>query len=227
VNIKGGGTIGYTPGPVVDWNPAAPVFWDDFLTGGTTTGIVGQLGWYVSTTGTASQPTAPANHPGIHRITTGTGSAVAAMLHQANAGQLVSEFGYLKVIISFGTGANVPIKRAGLFFSASNPPQHGVYFECLAADTNWFSVTRENASQTRKDTGIAYNASAYPVFEIAHPSSTLWQFSVNGAVVASHTTGENLPLESRAMFIGYTVVDQGTAVTVDFDYCMFQLKVAR
>jgi hypothetical protein len=209
-----------------EWRPSSPILWDEFLTGSTSSNTVGQLGWYISCTGANSQISV-ANHPGVHRCTTGVGSAAAGILQNGNIGNIAAELAYYKSIVRIGTGANVPTKRVGYFSALSSPPTHGVYFECLHTDTNWFSVTRENGTESRKDTGIAYNATAWPVFEISHPSSTLWRFSINGALVASHTTGENIPLETREFFFGYVVTDRGTAVTVDIDYLLVQLAVPR
>ena len=46
---------------------ATPVVWDEFLSGSTTTGAIGQLGWYASGNWTGSLLTGEAGHPGIHR----------------------------------------------------------------------------------------------------------------------------------------------------------------
>jgi hypothetical protein len=196
------GYMAYTRPTLMPWDASAPILWDEFATGFTNQGTMGQLNWFSSCSGSGGFIWGVANHPGILRCTTGATSADAYLIQQAAGGPLVAEEFYYKAIMRISSAVNEAKKRVGWFYSAGDPPAHGAYFECLNTDTNWFSVTRETAVQTRKDTGVAFNGAAWPVFEIWHPSPTIWDFYLNGIKVTSHTTGENLPNETRSFVAG-------------------------
>jgi hypothetical protein len=130
--------------------------------------------------------------------------------------------------MAFGTGASVPDKRVGMLSTAVSaaPSDDGVYFECLAADTNWFAVTRDGAaSQTRTDTTVAFAASTFQTFSITHTAASTWQFCIGTTCVTSTGTP---PAEGTAIYPFAQLVTTGTANIDQFvDYFYMWLKPAR
>src|ERR1035437_5502075 len=153
-------------------DPATTVFVsDDFLCGSTTTAMVGCLNWYVNSAGFFGPPdtqwglTINANRPGVIQIDTST-SINSVKLLGLSVGSIMTPASTFKErwIIDSITGTNPTTSidlRLGLQTyptSTLDPPVSGVYLEHLAADTNWFCVTRAASTQTRTDTTVAYSA---------------------------------------------------------------------
>lgn len=114
------------------------------------------------------------------------------------------------------------IQRYGLFADAGgNPSTDGVYLERLAADTNWFTVTRTGSVQTRKDTGQAYTT-AWRKLHIKKNGTSL-EFYLDGTLVTTHTNAENIPLGTVGLTPGAQITPTTTTArsfTLDF----FRLK---
>lgn len=180
---------------------------DDFLRSGG--GLYGELNWgvgaqYLNVTGSGIG--APvAEHPGVIAFT-GTYDTQAGVMyliltylpypfHQ-------SEDFDLSFIIkpAYDNSTNVKY-RFGLYEAAQNPyidpPNSGVYFEKLTGDTNWYSVTRYAAAETRNSTGVAASNGTWVNFRIRRIDSGTIAFSVNGGTEIQHTT--NMPTGSLGL----------------------------
>lgn len=145
---------------------------EEFVSGSTPTAGVGALGWTFAG-GSVSHLAGEANHPGILRIVSGAANPSNASLTPRSSpttGVLVLDPFHLLWIarhqLNGGTAAQTLIRiGAGNDISATTPVD-GVYFEKLAADTNWFAVTRAASTETRVDTTVAASANTWYRFRI-------------------------------------------------------------
>lgn len=194
---------------------------DHFLAASTETGEVGSLGWSF-TNGSVAANNAAAGALGTVRRTSGTtanqvaslylGAAANATRHRMD--QWLSLFWRVAAV---ATNAD-HIVRVGLADDlGANPPANGVYLERLAADANWFSVTRVGGVQTRKDTGVAFDAN-WRKWEI-RKSGTDVLFLADGAVRTTHSAAENPPGAAVGLAPGVSLVPTTTtARSLDIDH---------
>jgi hypothetical protein len=72
----------------------------------------------------------------------------------------------------------------------------GAFFEFNAAGavstTNWTTNTGAG-TLTTKNTGVAFVATSTLLFEAINTSGTTWKFYINGTLVGTHTSPDNLP----------------------------------
>jgi len=85
--------------------------------------------------------------------------------------------------------------------TAANPPTDGIYFEKLAADTNWFLVCRKDGApptQTRVDTGVAANNAfeGRELFRLRRVDATTIGATVGSGSEVTSTT--NIPTANQA-----------------------------
>jgi hypothetical protein len=207
---------------------------DDFYGPSSTSGEITGFGWAVNG-GTITLKAPEDNSPGIGMLRNASAAAISTLYTGSPANGFAFILGDLKTIIfrsAFTTGASVPDKRVGLMMSAVNsaPADDGVYFECLAADTNWFAVTRDGATtnHTRTDTGIAFSANTFLTFRIEHTAPSTWAFYINDVLKATHGAAQNPPAEAQGVFIFGQVVTTGTAnMDQMHDYVAFRVNPVR
>lgn len=196
---------------------------DEFASGTTASGQIGELGWNVSA-GTTTFPASPfTNRIGILRRDTGAVSGTIATI-QLYQGSSTFLFGSLNQSHTFETrlnnnDANTTV-RYGVFNAiGANPPTEGIYLEKLDADTNWFCVTRAGAVQTRTDSTVAVNTS-FNQFGFVRNSSGVTFTINNSPVCGTHTTN----ISAAGMNPGAQIINSAAAAkTFDFDY--YQLIV--
>ncbi len=168
---------------------------DDFLCGNTTSGGIGCLGWHSTNAGFVGPPASVSGGatfsgaPGQVQLDTSTTSGtVTGMMLQGGvnlkAAETFTERWKVANITGTTPASNTTI-RAGMFGSVSSfdSPTDGVYLEHLAADTNWFCVTRASSTETRTDTAVAFSASAVALQTRRVDASTI------GCKVASTLAG--------------------------------------
>lgn len=194
---------------------------DDFISGLTTNGTLGALGWIVNG-GTNSTVTSIANRVGIFRKdTTGVPSTLAILALYGGSSAIDSALPHRIVwVAALGTNdANTTIRLGTLNSDSVSPPSHGIFIEKLDADTNWFCVTRAGGVQTRTDSTVAITTS-YTTFVYTRNSSGV-QFSLDGVNVCSLMT-TNIPttFTNPALHI---INSAAAAKTVDVDY--FEMKI--
>jgi hypothetical protein len=101
----------------------------------------------------------------------------------------------------------------------SDPPVDGVYFELLSTDTNFFAVTRDNNTQTRTDTGVAWVANTWYTLTITKDANNNPKFTINTTDVTNTT---NIPTEF--LNLGISVLRSITnSTTYDLDF--FSVKI--
>lgn len=201
---------------------------DDFMTGDATNAGVGELGWALIGGGNTQLRAGESGHPGIVRRLTGATSGTYASLMLSNVigsdgPLLVSEqFEMTFVLRPNNTGADVDYRIGLTGVPVNNPPTNGIYFERLAADTNWFVVTRASDVQTRTDTGVAISNAAFASFHIRRIDASTIGFRLDSGTEITHTT--NIP--SGVTLNIFAAVNNNVAATRTFDLDYFSLLVA-
>lgn len=102
---------------------------------------------------------------------------------------------------------------------ASDPPVDGVYFELLSTDTNFFAVTRDNNTQTRTDTGVAWVANTWYTLTITKDANNNPKFTINTTDITNTT---NIPTEF--LNLGISVLRSVTNNTT-YDLDFFSVKI--
>lgn len=192
---------------------------DDFTFASTESGEIGELGWSF-TNGTANLIAPEANHPGIVRRTSSAVAAAVASAYPGGGGTaVVVRWDQIDdqtwIVRPATTDADYDV-RVGLFTDATaNPPTGGVYIERLAADTNWYGVTRSGGTQTRSASLAAFAAS-WIKLRIRRIDATTVGFSVNGGAEVTQTS--NIPGDTTTLVFGWQIVPTTTtARSMDID----------
>jgi hypothetical protein len=199
---------------------------EDWGGGGTTSGFVGLLGWGFSSATLAAQ-TSEANHPGIERMSIGAVSGTVGVLFLTVGGSLVlllpaETFDLIWIVRLNSNDANTTC-RVGLSGQTTNPPTNGLYFEKLAADTNWFRVARSGGTETREDTGVATSA-GWVKFRIRRKDASTIGFTVDAGSEADIAT--NVPTAAASPLV-QLVNTAAAAKNLDLDYMDLQITVTR
>jgi hypothetical protein len=175
------------------------VFEDDFMSGGTTTGIVGTLGWSFSTITTAdtmtynqATPAVSADHPGVLRMATPA---------TANYGSVLMLSGNTNTTASTALSPNQVVKATVAIGSVTNPTQvmrvgistqstavarvtnSGVWweFDPTVSTTRWSYCYATGAAATcAQDTNVSAAANTFVRLEIRIISTTAVDFFING-----------------------------------------------
>jgi hypothetical protein len=198
------------------------VFRDTFAGQNTTSNQIGDLGWAASN-GSTVAPSAPdTGYPGgISRSTTSTISTVATTtLHALPGLFLGSETFDCIIVVKLDQTDSDTTARFGLAGNnISNPPTRGIYFEKLAADTNWFRVTRNASTETRTDTGVAASTS-YLKLRIRRVDGSNVGFTVNAGSEVNQSA--NVPTTSLFPFLQ---IVNAAAVAKLFTINYFELRL--
>lgn len=193
---------------------------DDFVSGNNTNGTIGVLGW-IQNGGTTTLIASSANRPGIIRKnTTAAINTLAQLSMNSNSSTIDPALPHtvIWVVKNNQNDADVTTRIGEANSPITEPPTHGIYFEKLGADTNYFCVTRAGGVETRTDTGIAFNTNFNTSFINRNSSGVM--FYLNDALVCTHTT--NIPTTFVNPFIYITnlaAVDK----SMDADYFEFRL----
>lgn len=205
----------------------AHVLRDEFITQSTETGEVGMLNWSF-TNGSIATVNASQNHPGVQRRTGGTtANQVASFYLGAAVGTTLFRFDEFDectwIFAQAAAGITDATWQFGIFAAmGSLTPTHGVYLECLPADTNWFFVCRNGGVQTRVDSGVAARVTAWVKLKFRRVSAGEVRFSINGGAEVAINT--NIPDAADAFNIGQQHAATGTtARSVDFDFFSLRL----
>lgn len=190
---------------------------DEFITGGTSSGTIGNLGWVSA--GTVSGQPSEVNRPGIFRIDTGAVSGTQARISFPNSSAYDPTLpaGLIWIARLNTNDANTTLRIGAGSSVAGNPPNNGYYFEKLDADTNWFCVSRSASVQTRTDTGVAVSTN-FVTFVINATSSSI-SYSINGVSVCGAIT-TNI---TSAMISPYMFIINSTAASKNVDIDYFQM----
>lgn len=194
---------------------------DDFISGSTSSGLIGQLGWF-SGGGTTTKVNAEAGRLGILRRDTSASSGTVAytILDGIQPVFLTATTWDMRWIARANEfDANTKIRIGAASGCTLTSTTNGAYFEKLDADSNWFATTLLTAvGTTRVDTGIAANAT-WRTLQI-QSTGTSFIFLVDGVVKATIAT--HIPLVGIGP-CAQIVNSAAASKTMDIEY--FQLKV--
>lgn len=199
------------------------VLQEDFISGSLTNGTTGALGWGF-TNGSTTILVSETNRPGIVQRSTSAVSGTIATTYLYPGSSSVFDNTSLHditwIVRTNQTDANTILRvgSADQVFGTS-PPSGGVYFEKLGADTNWFCVTRQAATETRTDSTIAVNTS-FNIFRYQRLESSV-VFSINNTVVCTHTTN----LLTTGLSNPFTLIENSAAAAKTLDHDYFQLRL--
>lgn len=194
---------------------------EDFLTGATSNGTFGQLGWFVGG-GTVSNLTAEANRIGIVRKATSASSGtVSYLLLSGSQTQVLytQDRAETWAVRVNQIDANTTV-RVGESNVCTVAPTDGVYFERADGETNWYAVTRASSSSSRSDTGIAATTGWITLKIVHRAAGTAIDFFINGVFIITKTT--QIPALNRQpcmQIVNSTTADK----TMDVDY--FEMKI--
>ena len=210
--------------------------YDDFVSGNEDTDEFGSLGWRISKTGTGNvfaRIDGESGHPGIVRISGGSAGAGRSCGHlgQSGAQNMIvggGEIIFESVMRFNGTPAN---QEMVVFGVGDNPnisgdQDDGVYFQFLAADSNWFLVSASGGVRTRVDTLKTIVATEWVRFTFTiNSAGTSIQAAINGVDAGSAITTNipSLPISPLFKADGNGV----SADTSDFDYFYISQTLSR
>jgi hypothetical protein len=200
---------------------------DEFMSGGTTTTLLGELGWSLPA-GTVSRPsTAAANHQGYIRLDTGAGAGTFARFNTGDNIQLSTTYNptIVWIVKLTQTNTNTGAMVGGSSDFSTITPNNGIYFQKLPADTNWFAVTR-STTETRTDTGVAASTNWVNMRIVASAASVA--FYINEVLVATNVA--TIPSGASANYFspGLSINNVDAASkTMDIDYFQMTAQVTR
>lgn len=194
---------------------------EEFASGTTASGNIGSNGFGV-TAGTLTGIASISNRPGIYRLDTTAvlGTVAQIFLYSGSSEAIQSTVPHEIVWITRlnNNDADTTVRIGGMNSVATNPPNNGIYFEKLTADTNWFCIARIGGVETRTDSGVAVNIN-FTTFLYLRNSSGV-QYKINNVNVCG-TISTNLP--SALVVPAVQIVNSAAASkTIDMDY--FQIK---
>lgn len=202
--------------------------YDDFIGNNVGNNTAGKWNWNFVNGTLITQTVPDANHIGVvRRATAATLNQLAYMwTGNGNAQDFIlpaSNFDITWILALATNDANTML-RFGLGFSnANDPPNNGIWFEKVLADTSFFGVCRASSAQTRTSALLATDTS-YHRFRLRRVNSTTIGFSVDGGTEATITA--NIPTVALAVLI-QIATGAAAAKSVDLDYVGLTVSVTR
>lgn len=191
---------------------------DDFLSGLASSGAVGALGWVV-TAGSFAIIASEADRPGLYRFNTSAVSGTQARLSGQNSSGFNphTEHQVTWMIRCNTPDANTTMRVGAASSVAGNPPNNGIFFQKLAADTNWFGTVYESAVLVHRiDTRVPVDAS-FVRLRYHRLESGIVNFYINGQLVATTpvaVSGMNAFIAPYSFIINTAAADK----SFDVDY---------
>lgn len=190
---------------------------DEFITGLPAAAKIGALGWV--TAGTVTVQSSEASAPGIYRFSTGVVSGTVCRLstHQSSAFNPLKKHRIRWVARLNTIDANTTIRLGSGSSVAGNPPNNGIYFEKLDADTNWFCVLRSGVSNIfRVDSGVPITAAFTDFTYDSDPTAQTLKFYINGALVVDGV--QTTPPTAFIAPFGFIINSAAADKSFDVDY---------
>lgn len=197
---------------------------DEFLYGSTGSGALGELGWSLTSL-TASSIGSEAGHPGIFRFSS-SGTNIGRLFLSGSFAFFVGPMLRQVIVARLNTVDNETTCRVGILgLTSDNPPNHGIYFEKLTGDTNWFAVVRAATVEDRANTGVAISATDFAILTIER-SLTSVKFFINELLVQTLPV-TNVPTVQVTSCVQLVSSNGGATKTIDLDYYQFDMAVER
>jgi hypothetical protein len=199
---------------------------DDFISAGTTTGAIGQMGWTLST-GTATLQASTGSTRGIFRLNSttannGTGAIQLGVNHFLNTGGCIVYEARVQFAALGGAAAAGYTARFGLGDIVANADQtNGIYFEyagTAAGTINWSLKTASASTRTTTSTAVAVAATTfYKLTWVLNSAGTSVGFYINNNFIANIAT--NIPTAAIGPIVQITTNAANVAAkTCDVDY---------
>ncbi len=206
-----------TPSVIPVW--ADSVLEDEFLHGSVTSGQIGSLGW--AGAGTITTQGGGTGVPGFYRFDTGASSGTAARINMAVSGSFDPAARHAcRWRIRLNTNdANTTMRIGAANSVAGAPPNNGIYFEKLDADTTWFAVTRLASVETRFNTLISVDTSFHSFEYVRDGSGVL--FLIDNVPVGTQTL--TIPTTVIAQY-AYIINSAAASKTFDVDKARFLMS---
>jgi hypothetical protein len=194
---------------------------DDFISGNTTSTQVGKLGWGWSGGAGVYSPNV-ANHPGIFTRSTGASGGTVAYTYLVpatgtghNNGLVNGAYTVTYVVRVDQADTDTAVRVGVMQTYTADPPDNGMYFEKLYADTNWFAVTRSSSTQTgtRTDTNVAVSTD-FIVMTVERASATVTTYYLDGVLVATHSSN----IYTGLLNPSFHIINQSGTKTLSIDY---------
>lgn len=186
---------------------------EDFAGGSNTSPNLGLVGWAWAG-GSSTAASAYAGTPGALLRSTGSTINTVAYTHGGTMLDPADTFDLRWRVRVNHTDSDTTVRVGFNCGSVSAlQPAHGIYFERLGADTNWFGVTRNTNSENRINTGSAMSTN-WVVLRVRRSGSSIY-FSVDGGTEVSLSA--TIPTTTCAP---WTVITNlaAAAKTIDHDY---------
>ncbi len=199
---------------------------DDFISAGTASGAIGQMGWTLSSGTTAVQASTGSTR-GILRLNSstannGTGAIQLGVNHFLNNGGSIVYEARVQFAALGGTGAAGFTARFGLGDIVANADQtNGIYFEyagTAAGTINWSLKTANAGTRTTTSTAAAVAATTfYKLTWVLNAAGTSVGFYINNNFIANIAT--NIPTAAIGPIVQITTNNANVAAkTCDVDY---------
>jgi hypothetical protein len=179
-------------GNFIDFNGGTPagrlILKDEFATGTTSSGAIGDLGWTLANDGTASTTAAIAgpteDHPGVVKLTCSSATGVSGMLLGGSPGTMIEPADLFDLIfvlkfdnVGSTVGYSFGLRTQG---AATLDPIDGIYFKKGKAATNWYGRCISGSSSTDTTAVAAANTTNWHTFRIRRLLETRIGFSIDG-----------------------------------------------
>ncbi len=162
---------------------------EEFAGTGTADGTIGRLGWTKIGSTSFAYGAMEAQHPGVGAVTTSGTGLCGLIASPVGAGtlQMSSANFDLDAIVKAGSGSDsTSMYRVGWGNDpTADPPDDGIWYEKLYADTTWFAVTSLAGVKTRQTVG-SVTANWIHFRMMRRHSSTI------GYIVGSFLNNENV-----------------------------------
>ena len=220
--------------PIVnDYDPSTTfAIYDDFITGSAnTSGAMGSANWQrtIATSGTTTHQDGEAGRPGIMQLFCANSAGSTAALHSHTSSFKLSGADYYKGSVKFSTlgtaGSNGALYRFGWADGVTTSyPSNGAWieFNVDSSATRWRAITSNGGTRTITTyTGSTVSATTWYKLEIlTNSNASSVDFSVDGTVIATHTT--NIPTSNGigALMMAGAVTASATKNAV-VDYVLY------
>ena len=202
---------------------------EEFLGRSVADNSIGTHGWSrnLGSSGILSSLAVNADHPQAIRLDTGTTTNSTITLYLSSASGSVidgdKDFDLMMVVRTITIDSNTQIRIGLGATTTGDPPNDAIYFEKLAADTNWFAVNRVASSENRVDTTVAV-ATGWHTFRIRRTSGSNIAFVIDGG--SDINNGSNIPTVLLSP-MAQNKTTTTAAKQLDIDYYAFSFPVTR
>jgi hypothetical protein len=194
---------------------------DDFISGSVISGEVGSLGWQFTTI--VANLASSAGRVGVIAVDSSAVSGTYSVMYvrsQPTIGVVVGSdtFDLTFALRLQQTDADTLVRFGMGNDATANPPANGIYIEKLAADTQFFGVTRSGGVESRT-AALATADTSWHKFRIRRLDATTISFSIDGGV---QTATANIPTTHLQPFVAIRS-NTTTQKRIEVDYVDLQV----